>query len=618
MDTRTVQFYDQRAEALAAGYGRAEVTALHELLARWVPKGSQVLELGCGCGREAAFLAGQGCQVLATDASEEMLAQAGAFLAARDLARQVELAPAAFPLTPSHPLLTRKFDAVVAVAMLMHLPEHELFDFAYQIRGLLEPGGVFLCSFCAGGQPEDDPRLHQDYQPAELQLLFERLGFRLLVTTQNADGMGRARTWTTMVFSLASNLGSRPVDQLESIINRDKKSATYKLALLRALCELAQTSVHVARFLPDGRVTVPLGMVVEKWLYYYWPLLAPLPYLPEKLQDGKDLGFRGALVELMAASSGGLDGFFAAFQTGRLGENQERLLVEAVNLVAKTIIKGPAYFAGGSLQGQERIFAVEGPQSLRRCPSPQELAQGLGRLSFPAELWREMCLVGHWISEAIVLRWAELSYHFAHKAVPVPEILARLLVRPEADRDVTQAKRIWTAREDLTCVWTGKPLGPERLAVDHVIPFSLWHNNELWNLLPAHPKVNQEKRDRVVGRQTLVASRDRVVDLWQWAHRQAPERFEAELGRTLLGGRFPKTNWEAPAFGALAEAMETLAIQRGVARWEAGVAREYSGPVVKLQVPLLAAAESAPKVEALRFAEASPKAFDPDSDPGTA
>lgn len=32
-------------------------------------------------------------------------------------------------------------------------------------------------------------------------------------------------------------------------------------------------------------------------------------------------------------------------------------------------------------------------------------------------------------------------------------------------------------------------------AIDHVIPFALWHNNDIWNLLPAAPAVNTQKSD---------------------------------------------------------------------------------------------------------------------------
>jgi SAM-dependent methyltransferase len=69
-------------DALAAEYDRHFTASLiarwlrnrvHERLTALYTPGSQVLELGCGTGEDAAFLAAHGVRVLATDASPAML-----------------------------------------------------------------------------------------------------------------------------------------------------------------------------------------------------------------------------------------------------------------------------------------------------------------------------------------------------------------------------------------------------------------------------------------------------------------------------------------------------------------------------------------------------------------
>ena len=191
----------------------------------------------------------------------------------------------------------------------------------------------------------------------------------------------------------------------------------------------------------------------------------------------------------------------------------------------------------------------------------------MGRFCFPADLWRELSLIGHWIAEALVLRWAELSRSFAREPVELADIVGRLLIRPNAERDVALARAIYSRLVQLECVWSGAALGPSRFAVDHVIPFSLWHNNDLWNLLPADPRVNLAKSDRIVTHQRLHASRDRVIHFWSAAREADPLRFSAAASRTLLGGELPERNWESRTFAALLEAVETVALQRGVERW---------------------------------------------------
>ena len=68
-------------------------------------------------------------------------------------------------------------------------------------------------------------------------------------------------SWATVVFHAEGRGAARSVDQIETIISRDKKDATYKLALLRALCEIAQTEQPAARWYADGRVGIPLALV---------------------------------------------------------------------------------------------------------------------------------------------------------------------------------------------------------------------------------------------------------------------------------------------------------------------------------------------------------------------
>lgn len=76
MGNPTISWYDDNAEQLASRYDQADAAPLHALLAKWIPSGSNVLEIGCGSGRDAFFLASLGCTVTALDGSESMIAEA--------------------------------------------------------------------------------------------------------------------------------------------------------------------------------------------------------------------------------------------------------------------------------------------------------------------------------------------------------------------------------------------------------------------------------------------------------------------------------------------------------------------------------------------------------------
>ncbi len=573
MPTSTIQHYDDHAEQFFSRYETANVAGLHSLLRHWLPAEGRILEIGCGSGRDARFMASNpGLDVTATDASKNLIELAAKQAAPRD-GKSPLFRQAVFPLNAGHDLLSERFDAIVAIALLMHLADNELFEFAYQVRTMLKSGGIFFCSFCPGRESTtSDPRSFIDRQAGQIQLLFERLGFNLLHQEENQDSLGRDLNWTTLVFRLESRFAARPVDQIESIINHDKKTATYKLALLRACCEIAQTSLHHATWHPGDRVSIPLGLIVEKWLYYYWPLIDSDLNLPEMRvgRNAKSLAFRPAFNRFIDSfKPGGLNAFFALFQSGRLTGEQAGLLGHLTTLIAQTIIKGPITYSGGSLEGVDRVFSFSGVQKLNSCNTPTELAFGFGRVYLPASIWREMCLVGHWIGEAILLRWAELSRSFAGQPVEISDVLAQLLTIPVAERATGEAKKIFSRHTDLICVWSDRKLSPGKFDLDHVIPFSIWHNNDLWNLLPTDPGINLQKHDKMVTRDLLFSRRDHLIHYWRILQQADPLRFFNQVGRTLLGKAIPvhSENWENPVFFSLAEAVETFACQRGVQRW---------------------------------------------------
>ena len=146
MTDRTISWYDEHAKGLSLRYNQADTEPLHALLRKWIPSGSSVLEIGCGSGRDAVFLASQGCRVTATDGSDAML-QAARQNLPKGAERNVSFLPALFPLTEDHPLLKHTFDAITAIAVLMHIPDSELFSFACQVKALLKEKGIFFCSF---------------------------------------------------------------------------------------------------------------------------------------------------------------------------------------------------------------------------------------------------------------------------------------------------------------------------------------------------------------------------------------------------------------------------------------------------------------------------------------
>ena len=574
MDAETLSVYNSEAVRLSAHYEAADLSPIHDLLLRHLPPGGTVLDIGCGSGRDAAFLCSRGFQVSALDGSPAMLESLASLHP--ELANHLILKN--FPLDSTDPLLTRCFDSVICLAMLMHVPNHDVFECARQFSILLKPGGILALSISCGRTElvngrDKSGRLYIERPPEQIQLLFERLGFRLIAREDQSDSLNRPLRWTLLIMQNASvTPGLRAVDQIESVISKDKKDATYKFALLRALCAIAQTESQAVRWSNDGFVEVPLGLITEKWLFYYWPIIeldpsASIVSMPQKrgLEINKRLAFRTPLWNFIQAyGPGNMNAAFADFKSAKVPIPLRDQLDFAINSIAATIVDGPVTFSGGLKQPH---FHFTGSKTARgKCRDPRSTCDRLGHVRVPVAMWRELCLIGQWIGESLILRWAELTHDISNGRISIADAVARLLIQPEPDRDVQFARSIYSGQSDLTCVWTQELLRKD-WHVDHAVPFSVWHNNDLWNLFPCSQRANSEKSDKLVTVALLQKSRDRIIQSWELLHSYAEERFSIEISRSLLhdSGMF---NWQTRAFNGFVESLELVAVQRGADRWD--------------------------------------------------
>lgn len=67
---------------------------------------------------------------------------------------------------------------------------------------------------------------------------------------------------------------------ISKIIERDSKSTTYKFALLRGVIDIIQENSPYIRMV-DNRVHIPTGLLIEKWLLYYYPILESKIIIPQ-------------------------------------------------------------------------------------------------------------------------------------------------------------------------------------------------------------------------------------------------------------------------------------------------------------------------------------------------
>ncbi|MDO8672645.1 MAG: methyltransferase domain-containing protein [Dehalococcoidia bacterium] len=556
MDEQTRSYYKDFANRIAEQYERArpEMTGF---LHRAFSEGMRILDIGAGSGRDMDLLFEMECDVYGVEPGDELRSvalQNHPKLAGR-------LQPGELPMLGQP--FGGDFDGVLCSGVLMHLPRAAILDAAIAMRNVLKENGRLLLSI-----PLERAGLNKDYRdehgrlftplpPDYLQLLFERIGFHLIDRWDSADSLNReGYSWRNFLFQARHLGGTRPLDQIEGILNRDRKTATYKLALFRALSEIATTEFEQAHWVSDGVVGIPIAIVCEKWLYYYWPILESARFIPQIRGETpicqQPVAFRASLSQLIQhyQGLGGLTSFVLDYRKGKLLENAKRQLERVLRQLQNTVVRGPVTYAGGALESG-RPFSYDAPTR---------------EVRMNAALWRELSLVGHWIQDAVILRWAELTSEISRKEIRPSEVIDLLLTVAIPERDVADARRTYADSRAPECTWSGVSLS-KGFDVDHIIPYSLWHNNDLWNLVPASSPANNLKRDKLPTRELMHRRRERILGCWEMLRSAHRSRFDYEVCR-IAGVSLLPNDWQSLAFRSVTDAVEFTATQRGCERWQ--------------------------------------------------
>ncbi len=182
----TLDFYDSDPEGYFDRTFGADKSAIRERFARHLEEGAEVLDLGCGSGRDSLAFREMGFRVTSVDGSEGMcrVARERAGLEVRHL------------LFSELDYIGR-FDGVWACASLLHVRSEEILGILSLVRRSLKSGGVFYCCFKQGGfEGVRDGRWYTDMTEASLSGLLESAGFEPLdVWTSEGSGF----RWTNSV-----------------------------------------------------------------------------------------------------------------------------------------------------------------------------------------------------------------------------------------------------------------------------------------------------------------------------------------------------------------------------------------------------------------------------------
>ena len=536
----SIGWYEAHAREATERYEQADSARLHAWLEDFLPQErSAVLDVGAGSGRDAAWLASKGHDVVAIEPAAAMRQEAQRRHPHANIQWQSDRLPELQTITRTG----LSFDFILLSAVWMHVAPRNRRRAFRKLTNLLKPGGALAISL-RHGPAEPDRGMHEA-APEEIERLAREHGAFVAFREESGDLLGRNDVrWTQLVVRLpGDSTGALPL--IRHAILNDNKSSTYKLALLRCLCRIADGMAGVAKDHSDEFVGIPLGLVALTWLRLFKPLLlADLPQNPSNTSGGKNLGFvKEAYARLAKVSA--LD-----LRVGtRFGADDAIALHAALRDAVNTIARMPATYL--TYPDGRPIFPVRraGRRVTRAGPFQLDAnyLRGFGEMLVPRHIWQTLQRLDVWIEPALVAEWKSLMKLYAIRQDRKQQVndsrLEKAMRWAEQTRDVSLARRQaleLLENQPLYCVWSGKKLTGNNLDIDHCLPWAAWPCGDLWNLMPAHRSVNQhQKKDRLPGASLLRTVQDRVMGWWERAYDRhqssMQDRFWLEADASLPG-----------------------------------------------------------------------------------
>ena len=538
----TIQWYDAHAGDLAPLYEALRPDAVHGWLADLMPAApGLVIDIGAGTGRDAAWFASKGFEVMAVEPSAAMQAEAGRV----DIERKTKIkwVTDRLPSLSATLALGLAADVVFLGAVWMHLPPDDRPRAFRKLVSLTKSGGLIAISI-RNGAP-DDVRGFHPASVEELERLARGHGLAVVRVAHAKDALGRDDVSWDCIAMRPPDDGTDALPLLRHIVLNDDKTSSYKLGLLRSLCRAADGSAGMARESGDDHVAVPLGLVALNWLRLYLPLIkSDLPQSAINRSGGVSLGFVGdGAAAIVAGIVPLIDLRIGASFSGVTANTVHSALYDA----ARTIRKNPATYTTYPKGGP--IFPFE--PGVRRAMSEvltldAQYLDSFGWLLVPRDVWRALQRFGAWVEPSVVAEWIRLMKGYAGRQDRVLDDgkIAAATVWSDPVRDVAVSRNIaLTMMENgdpVHCVWSGRRLvDKDMLDIDHCFPWSAWPCGDLWNLMPAERKINQsKKKDKLPSEDLLRRSHNRVVGWWERAYLApggiaTPSRFRSEARASL-------------------------------------------------------------------------------------
>lgn len=521
---KTIKYYSDNAQEFMTKYD--SIKTIKQSWHKYIPsEKSLILNIGSGSGRDSDLFASKGHEVLSVEPADNL----------RKLASSTYKHNAIHWINDSLPSLKKvrsaiiKYDLILINAVWMHLKEGPDRTRAFRIvSSLLKPGGKLIITLRHGSSP--DNREMFPISALEIINLASKNALEVISDTKSIDIFNRENvSWQTIVCKL-QNDETEGLPLIRNIIVNDKKSSTYKPALLRILTYIADTYPgSVLNNSDDNFVIIPSGLVGFIWVKLFKELIlnSEIP----QLSGNRNAGFASAeFNSLINESPSDLE--IGNILTGKRAENLAKAIKQAIHCIKigpVTYIKYP--------NTKKNILSCDYNRinTIKEFTINNEFFEKFGTFKIPRIIWNSLSMYRCWIEPAIIDEWISLMKNYAISSGIEPktyEEYQKVLAWTDTQRRTNEIRlicdNIKKKGKSIFCIWSGKKLN-HNYDIDHCFPFIHWPNNDLWNLMPTSQNINRSKSDKIISSKTFFNAKERIFNWWDDAYKTTHlNRFEME------------------------------------------------------------------------------------------
>jgi len=328
------------------------------------------------------------------------------------------------------------------------------------------------------------------------------------------------------------------------IIENESTSSTYKYALLKAVIHACQKYDHLVELDEKNNVKIPLGLIIESWIVDYMPFV----YKKISQQNNKrvlsndiEVIYHEIFKELKLTSPNNLDfaykQFILAMQYSSSTTKVRDLFFKLSKKIAKTIVTMPMKHIG------KKHYSIFKSRSLKfghiKIIKEQEfnkmfLINNFEYFTLSKDHYNIFRYLGQTLygTSTIISKWKEKTLVLNKNQEMVSEI-DKILTNIIDERDTYKSRQIFKGVQK--CVWSDKVIDDNKKDIDHILPYSIWGNNDFWNLLPSYRELNQKQKKDKIPTSTLIKKRaDSIINYWKIYDRELPKIFQSQIKVSLI------------------------------------------------------------------------------------